>query len=77
MVEMPLNDFVVSRNAILGITKSGKTFTAKGIAEQLMELKIPIIVFDAIGMWRFLKIPSSKPGGKGFPIVVAGGAQPK
>ena len=28
--EMPLNDFVVSRNAILGITKSGKTFTAKG-----------------------------------------------
>ena len=75
-VEMPLNDFVVSRNAILGITKSGKTFTAKGVAEQLLELKVPIIVFDAIGMWRFLKVPSGKHGGKGFPIVVAGGAQP-
>lgn len=75
-VEMPLQDFVVSRNAILGITKSGKTFTAKGVAEQLMDLKVPIIVFDAIGMWRFLKVPSGKKGGKGFPIVVAGGAQP-
>ena len=75
-MKSPLNDFVVSRNAILGITKSGKTYTAYGISEQLMELKIPIIVFDAIGMWRFLKIPSGKPGGKGFPIVVAGGAQP-
>lgn len=75
-VAMPLNDFVVSRNAILGITKSGKTFTAKGVAEQLMELGVPIIVFDAIGMWRFLKVPSGKHGGKGFPVVVAGGAQP-
>ena len=64
--EMPLNDFVVSRNAILGITKSGKTFTAKGVAEQLMELKIPIIVFDAIGMWRFLKVPSAKRAAKEF-----------
>lgn len=73
-VEMPLNDFVVSRNAILGITKSGKTYTAKGIAEQLLEKKIPIIVFDAIGVWRYLKVPSS--GGKGFQVVVAGGSHP-
>lgn len=57
-VEMPLEDFIVSRNAVLGITKSGKTFTSKGIAEQLMELGVPIIAFDAIGMWRFLKVPS-------------------
>lgn len=35
-VSMPLSDFVVSRNAILGITKSGKTYTAKGVAEQLL-----------------------------------------
>ena len=31
-----------------------------------MELKIPIIVFDAIGMWRFLKVPSAKRAAKEF-----------
>jgi hypothetical protein len=75
-VKMPLNDFVISRNAILGITKSGKTYCAKGVAEQLLERKIPIIVFDAIGVWRYLKVPSGKTGGKGFQIVVAGGSHP-
>lgn len=75
-VKMPLNDFVVSRNAILGITKSGKTYTAKGVAEQLLEHKVPIIVFDAIGVWRYLKVPDKRRGGKGFQVVVAGGSHP-
>jgi uncharacterized protein len=75
-VSMPLDDFIVSRNAALGITKSGKTYLCKGLAEQLIEHGVPIIVFDAIGMWRFLKVASGKPGGKGFPVVVAGGAEP-
>lgn len=75
-VRMPLNDFVVSRNAILGITKSGKTYTAKGIAEQLLDCDIPIIVFDAIGVWRYLKMAGDGPNAKGYKIVVAGGERP-
>jgi len=51
-IKMPITDFVVARTAILGITKSGKTYAAKGIAEQLLDANIPIIVFDAIGVWR-------------------------
>lgn len=73
-VTIPLNDFAVARTAILGITKSGKTYAAKGIAEQLLDYGIPIIVFDAIGVWQHLKRP--RPGGKGYKIVVAGGSDP-
>lgn len=73
---MPLQDFVVSRNAILGITKSGKTYTAKGVAEQLLDLDIPIIVFDAIGVWRYLKTPGYQSNSKGYKVVVAGGEHP-
>lgn len=75
-VKMPLGDFVVSRSAILGITKSGKTYTAKGIAEQLLEHKVPIIVFDAIGVWRYLKTPGDGSNARGFQVVVAGGKHP-
>jgi hypothetical protein len=74
-VGIPLRDFVVSRTGILGITKSGKTYGAKGIAEQLMDAEVPIIVFDAIGVWRHLKYPNG-PGGRGYPMVIAGGATP-
>lgn len=75
-VKIPLTDFVVSRSAILGITKSGKTYTAKGIAEQLLEHDIPIVVFDAIGVWRFLKVAGDGAHSKGFKLVVAGGMNP-
>lgn len=57
----------------MGITRSGKTYTCKGIAEQLLDHGIPIVVFDAIGVWRHLKVPGDGPGAKGYPIVVAGG----
>ena len=73
-VRLPLLDFAVARTGILGITRSGKTYAAKGLAEQLLTADIPVVVFDAIGVWRFLKTPGTEPGGKGFPIVIAGGA---
>jgi hypothetical protein len=69
-VKFPTNEFAIAGTAELGIRKSGKTYSAKGIAEQLMEQGIPIIVFDAIGSWKHLKTPGS---GDGFPVVVAGG----
>jgi hypothetical protein len=75
-ITLPLADFCVARTGILGITRSGKTYAAKGIAEQLMEAGIPILVFDAIGVWRHLKTPGDGPGAKGYPVVVAGGESP-
>ncbi|MEO8602659.1 MAG: hypothetical protein ABI629_08790 [bacterium] len=75
-VQLPLLDFAVARTGILGITRSGKTYAAKGIAEQLLGADIPIVVFDAIGVWRHLKTPGTGPNAKGYPIVIAGGASP-
>lgn len=69
---IPLSSYAIGGTALLGIRGSGKTWTAKGIAEQLLEHGVPIIVFDPIGVWRHLKVPAVK-GGKGYPVVVAGG----
>lgn len=76
-VDLPLDNFTISRTAMLGITKSGKTYGAKGIVEQLLDNNIPVVIFDAIGVWRWLRSPnpySSK--GKGYRVVVAGGSRP-
>lgn len=75
-VKIPLMDYAVSCTAILGIRDSGKTVTAKGIAEQLLEHNVPIVVFDAVGKWRWLKVPGTGPRAKGFKVVVAGGRHP-
>lgn len=76
-VRIPLDAYAVGGTAILGIRESGKTYTAKGIAEQLLEYRVPIVVFDAIGVWRYIKVPNlAKVNGKGFKVVVAGGKEP-
>lgn len=75
-VHIPLADFAISGTAWLGIKKAGKTYGAKGVAEQLMEHGVPLIVFDAIGVWRFLKNPGNGHNAKGFKVVVAGGDNP-
>lgn len=72
-VHIPLVDYAVSGSAILGIRDSGKTVTAKGIAEQLLDHDIPIIVFDAVGKWRYLKLAGDGKRGRGYKVVVAGG----
>lgn len=74
-VEFPLEDYAIMGNALLGIRGAGKTYTAKGIAEQLLEHEIPIVVFDPIGQWQYLRRPGASRG-KGYKIVVAGGAEP-
>jgi len=62
---------------MLGITKSGKTYGAKGIVEQLLDNNIPVIIFDAICVWRWLRSPNpDSPKGKGYRVVVAGGSAP-
>lgn len=75
-VSVPLLDYAVSCTAILGIRDSGKTVTAKGIAEQLLEHDIPIVVFDAVGKWRWMKVPGEGSKAKGYKVVVAGGRAP-
>lgn len=75
-VNVTLEDYASQGNAILGIRDSGKSYTATAIAEQLMEARIPIIAFDPIGIWRYLRVPGlQKLGnhGKGYEVVVAGG----
>lgn len=62
-------EYASQGNAILGIRDSGKSYTATYMAEQLMANNIPIVAFDPIGVWRYLKVGKT---GKGFPIVVAG-----
>lgn len=71
---IPLDSYTIGGTAILGIREAGKTFTAKSIAEQLLDCGVPIIAFDAIGVWRYLKVAG--PNGRGFPVVVAGGKEP-
>jgi hypothetical protein len=73
-VQIPLEDYVTQGTAILGTRGAGKTYTGKGVAEQLMDYGIPLLIFDCVGMWRWLKVPRA--GGSGFPVVVAGGATP-
>jgi hypothetical protein len=75
-VTVPIVDYAVGAAAVLGIRDSGKTVTSKGIAEQLLDNGIPIIVFDAVGKWRWLKMAGPGANGKGYKVVVAGGRGP-
>ena len=59
--------------AILGKTGSGKTYTAKGIAEMLLLAKQRVCIIDPTSAYWGLR--SDKDGtGPGFPITVFGGA---
>jgi hypothetical protein len=60
-------------NAVLGIRDSGKSVTAKSLAEHLYDHGVPFVAFDPSGVWRFLRVPGR---GKGRPVVVAGGLEP-
>jgi len=67
---VPIDQYASQGNAILGIRDSGKSYSATYVAEALMGAGVPIIAFDPIGIWRFLRMPGK---GTGFPVVVAGG----
>lgn len=66
------HELVVSKIAILGMSGSGKTQTARKLAEAMMEANTHIIVFAPAAGWYGLR--SSADGkSKGFPIIVFGG----
>ena len=71
--ELAIDDYAIGAAAILGIRDSGKTVTAKGIAEQLLEANIPIVVFDAVGKWKWLRVKGNTQRGKAYKVVVVGG----
>jgi len=58
--------------AILGKKGRGKTFTAKGLVERLLQMQRRVLVLDPLSVWWGLK---SGADGKspGFPIAVFGG----
>lgn len=59
-------------SAIIGKTGAGKTYTAKGFAEDLLREGARFCVIDPTGVWWGLK--SSADGeSEGFPVVVFGG----
>jgi hypothetical protein len=59
--------------AILGKKGRGKTFTAKGIVERLLQMQRRVLVLDPLSVWWGLK---SGADGKspGFPIPVFSGS---
>jgi DNA helicase HerA-like ATPase len=71
-VRVPMDQYASQGNAVLGIRGSGKSYTATYIAERLLDARVPIVAFDPIGIWRFLRVPA-KASGEGYKVVVAGG----
>lgn len=59
--------------AVLGKTGSGKTYTAKGIVEGLLDSQRRVCIIDPTSAWWGLR--SSADGNKpGYPVVVLGGS---
>ena len=70
-VELP--DAALSQHvAILGKTGSGKTYTAKGVVEQLLHLHRRVVIVDPTGAWWGLRL-NPKGDGPGFPVIILGG----
>lgn len=56
---------------ILGKTGSGKTYTAKGLVERMLEQGRHVVVLDPTGVWWGLRTTAK--GGAGFPVTIFGG----
>lgn len=70
-ISVPVDQYASQGNAVLGIRGSGKSYSATYVAERLLDAGVPIVAFDPIGIWRFLRVPAD--GGAGYRVVVAGG----
>lgn len=55
---------------ILAIRGAGKTYDAMKMAEEMLKLGIPIVVFDPMGIWWGLRVGVK---GDGIPVVIFGG----
>ena len=59
------------RIAIVGTAGSGKTYTAKGFVERLLDAGARVAVVDPLGVWWGLRARTE--GKDGYPVVVFGG----
>lgn len=66
--EMNAITYANQGNSFIGIRRSGKTYGASKVAEELLKEGIPIVVFDPTGVWRYLRH-----GNPGFEILIVGG----
>ena len=72
-MEHPLPDSVLDDDiAILGKKGGGKTFTAKGLVERLLDLKRRVLILDPLGVWAGLRT-SADGTAAGYPIAIFGG----
>src|SRR4051794_24008167 len=58
------------RIAIVGTAGSGKTYTAKGFVERLLDAGARVAVVDPLGVWWGLRAGAT--GETGYPVVVFG-----
>jgi len=60
------------RIAIVGTAGSGKTYTAKGLVERLLDAGVRVAIIDPLGVWWGLRT-SADGQAPGYPVVVFGG----
>ena len=65
-------DALDDRIAIVGTAGSGKTYSAKGFVERLLEAGTRVAVVDPLGVWWGLRA-SADGAAPGYPVVVFGG----
>lgn len=66
------DDALDSDIAILGKKGGGKTFTAKGIVERLLDLGRRVLILDPLGVWAGLRT-SADGDHPGYPVAIFGG----
>ena len=69
----PLINAVSAPTAIVGTTGAGKTFAAKGVAEQLLDDGRRVVVIDPTGAWWGLRSGADGNPAGGYQVTIFGG----
>lgn len=56
-IELP-DAALIHHVAIVGATGSGKTYTAKGVVEKLLDMRRRVVILDPTGAWWGLRLKS-------------------
>ncbi|MGE0289312.1 MAG: ATP-binding protein [Bradyrhizobium sp.] len=74
MTKHPIPDSALDADiAILGRKGGGKTYTAKGIVERLLDMGRRVLVLDPLGVWAGLRTAADGEAA-GYPVAIFGGA---